>query len=73
LENNFISLGYRITNLIQYLQVDLDNNDKFYKGFMTTFVMKVSNMSDLKIKEEDFPSLVHIKKLKSCGIKRIKF
>jgi hypothetical protein len=72
LANNFISLGSRMTNLRQYLQVDLENDEEFYKGVVTTFVMKVSNMSELKRKEEDLPSLVHIKQLKACWIKRIK-
>ena len=51
LANNFISLGSRITNLRQYLHVDLKNDEKFYKGDVTTFVMQVSNMSELKRKE----------------------
>jgi hypothetical protein len=72
LENNFISLGSRMTNLRQYLQVDLENDEELYKGDITTFFMKVSSMSELKRKEEDFPSLVHVKKLKACWIKRIK-
>jgi hypothetical protein len=72
LANNFISLGSRITNLRQYLQDDLENDEEFYKGVVTTFVMKVSNMSELKRKEEDLPSIVHIKQLKACWIKRIK-
>jgi hypothetical protein len=38
---------------------DLENDEEFYKGDVTTFVMKVSNMSELKRKEEDLPSTVH--------------
>jgi pyruvate-formate lyase len=71
-ENNFISLGSRMTNLRQYLQVDLENDEEFYKGDITTFSMKVSSMSEFKRKEEDLPSPVHIKQLKACWIKRIK-
>jgi len=43
-------------NLRQYLHVDLEKDKEFYKGGVTTFVMKVSNMSELKRKEEDLPS-----------------
>jgi hypothetical protein len=56
----------------QYLQADLENDEGFYKDVVTTFVLKVSGMSELKIKEEDLPSPTHIKQLKSCWIKRIK-
>jgi hypothetical protein len=41
LENNFISLGPRMKNLRQYLQVDLENDEEFYKGVFSTFVMKM--------------------------------
>jgi hypothetical protein len=51
LENNFVSLGSRMTNLRQYLQVDLENDEEFYKGVVSTFVMKVSSMSELKEKK----------------------
>jgi hypothetical protein len=39
-----------MTNLRQYLQDNLKNNEEFYKGDVTTFVRKVSNMSELKRK-----------------------
>jgi hypothetical protein len=39
-----------MTNLKQFLQADLENDEEFYKGEITTFVIKVSNMSELKIK-----------------------
>jgi hypothetical protein len=58
LENNFVSLGSRITNFRQYLQVDLENDEEFYKGVVSTFVSKVSSVSELRRKEEDFPSPV---------------
>jgi hypothetical protein len=54
-----------MTNLIQYLQVDLENDEEFYKGFVTNFIMKVSNISELKTIEEDLPSPVRIKQLKA--------
>jgi hypothetical protein len=50
-EIKFVSLGSRMTNFRQYLQADLENDEEFYKGVVTTFVMKVSNTSELKRKE----------------------
>jgi hypothetical protein len=72
LTSKFISLGSEIANLMQYLQVDLDNDEGFYKDVVITFVLKVSGMSELKRKEEDIPSPTRIKQLKACWIKRIK-
>jgi hypothetical protein len=40
-----------MTNLKQFLQADLENDEEFYKGETANFVIKVSNMSELKIKE----------------------
>jgi hypothetical protein len=72
LTSKFISLGSEIANLMQYLQVDIDNDEGFYKDVVITFVLKVSGMSELKRKEEDIPSPTRIKQLKACWIKRIK-
>jgi hypothetical protein len=72
LANNFVYLGSIITNLRQYLQVDLENDKGFYKEVVITFVLKVSSMRELKRKEEYFPSPTCIKQLNTCWIKRIK-
>jgi len=42
--------------LRQYLPVNLENDEEFYKGVVSTFFMKVSSMSEFIIKEEDLPS-----------------
>jgi hypothetical protein len=57
-------LGSRITNLREYLQADLTNDEGFYKDVVITFVLKISGMTELKRKEEDLPSLTHVKQLK---------
>jgi len=72
LESNFIYLGSRITNLREYLQADLENDEGFYKDDVTTFVLKNLGMTELKRKEEDLPSPTHVKQLKACWIKKIK-
>lgn len=61
LANNFVSLGSRTTSLRQYIQVDLEKDEEFYKGVVSTFVMEFLSMSDYKRKEKDFPSSVRIK------------
>jgi hypothetical protein len=61
LMNRFVSLGSKITNLREYLQVNLENDEFFYKDVVTTFVLKVSGMTKLKRKEDDLPSLIRIK------------
>jgi hypothetical protein len=72
LANSFVSLGSKIQNFREYLQVDLNNDEGFYKDVVITFTLKVSGMSELKRKEEYFPSPSRMKQLKSCWMKRIK-
>jgi hypothetical protein len=43
----------------------------FYKDEIITFSLKVLGMSEMKIKEEDFPSHVYMKQLKACWMKII--
>jgi hypothetical protein len=51
LVNSFISLALKMMNLKQFLQLDLENDEEFYKGEITTFFfINVSNMSELKRK-----------------------
>jgi len=70
--SSFVSLGSRITNLKQYLQANIENDEDFYKDVVITFVLKVSGMSKLKPKEEDLLSPTCIKQLKAFWINRIK-
>jgi len=61
-----------LTKFRKYLQEDLENNEEFYKGAISTFVAKVSGLIEFQRKEEDFPSAICIKQLKACWLKRIK-
>jgi hypothetical protein len=72
LATNFVSLGSRMTHFRQYLQADLENDEEFYKGVISTFSARVSSLSEFRKKEEDFPSTIHLKQLKACWLKRIK-
>jgi hypothetical protein len=71
-KNNFVCLGSRITNFRQYLQADLENDEELCKGVVSTFIAKVSSVSELQRKEEDLPSPIRIKQLKACCLKRVK-
>lgn len=54
-------------------QADLENDEEFYKGAVTTFNARVSSLSESRRKEvEDLPSTLHLRQLKACWIKRIK-
>jgi hypothetical protein len=53
----------QIQNFREYLQADL-NDEGFYNDAIITFSLKVSGMTELKRKEEDFPSATHMKQLK---------
>jgi hypothetical protein len=72
LATNLVSLGSNITNLREYLKVDLLNDKGFYKDVVIKFVLKISCMIELKRKEEDIPSPTHVKQLKACWMKSIK-
>jgi len=72
LGTSFISLSFRLTHFRKYLQVDLENDEEFYEGVISTFSVMVSRLSKFWRKEEDFPSTIHLEKLKACWLKRIK-
>jgi hypothetical protein len=70
--SNIIYFGSKMKIFIEFLQSDFKNEEGFYKDVVTTFILKVSNMNDLKTKQEDFPSHARVKQLKTCWIKKIK-
>jgi hypothetical protein len=71
LANNFVSLGSKIQNTREYLQVDLTNDEGFYKDALSTFVINISGMTEYQRKQEYFPSQTRVKQLKACWIKMI--
>jgi hypothetical protein len=72
ISNNIMTFGSRLHSFKEYLQVDYENDEGFYKNELTTFILKIMNMTELKIKEENFPSQARVKQLKACWIKKIK-
>ena len=55
--------GSRAYSFLEYLQADLKNEEGFYLDVVVSFGIKVSNMSELKRREEDLPSPSQIKQL----------
>jgi hypothetical protein len=72
ISNNIMTFGSKLHSFKDYLQDDYENEEGFYKDVVTTFILKVMNMTELKIKEENFPSQARVKQLKACWIKKIK-
>jgi hypothetical protein len=53
---NIVSFGSRAHAFHEYLQVDIKNEEGFYIDFVLPFGIKVSNMMELRRREEDIPS-----------------
>jgi hypothetical protein len=50
LETSFVSLSSRMTNSRKYIQADLENDEEFYKGVISTFVAIFLGISKFQIK-----------------------
>jgi hypothetical protein len=61
-----VSFGTRAHTFHEYLQVDLKNEEGFYLDTVVPFVFKVTNMIELRRREEYLPSLNRIKQLNAC-------
>jgi hypothetical protein len=66
-----ISFGSRVHAFLEYLQADLKNEECFYLDVVVPFGIKVTNMSDLKRREEDLPSPSWTKKLNAYWKEKI--
>jgi hypothetical protein len=51
------------THLRQYVHADLENDEEFYKGAISTLGVKFSGISEFWRKKEDLPSTIHLKML----------
>ena len=69
---NIFSFGSREHAFHEYLQVALKNEEGLYIDVVLPFGTKVSNMKELRRREEDFPSPSRIKQLNSCWKENIK-
>jgi hypothetical protein len=69
---NMICFGSRAHAILEYLHVDLNNEEGFYLDAVVPFGIKVSNMSDLRRREDGLPSPSRIKQLNACWKEKIK-
>jgi hypothetical protein len=69
---NFVSFGSRVHAFHEYLEEDLKNEEGFYLDVVLPFGKKVSNMKELRRREEDLPSPSQIKQLNACWKENIK-
>jgi hypothetical protein len=69
---NIVSFGSREHAFHEYIQVDLNKEEGLYTNFVLPFGIKVSSMTELRIREEDMPSPSRIKELNTCWKKNIK-
>jgi NADH dehydrogenase/NADH:ubiquinone oxidoreductase subunit G len=72
ISKSMISFGSRAHAFLEYLQADLKNEEGFYLDAVVPFGIKVTNMSELKRREEDLPSPSRIKQLNACWKEKIK-
>jgi hypothetical protein len=72
ISKNMISFGLRVHAFLEYLQTDLNNEEGVYLDVMVPFGIKVSNMLELKRREEDLPSPSRIKQLNAYWKEKIK-
>jgi hypothetical protein len=71
LSKSFASIGLRIQNTREYLNIDLKNDEGFYIDGVVMFAVKVSVMTERMRNQEDLPSPSCKKQLKACWIERI--
>jgi hypothetical protein len=72
ISKSMVSFGTRAHDFHEYLQVDLKNEQGFYLDAVVPFGVKVNNMSELRRREEDIPSLNQIKQLNACWKEKVK-
>jgi hypothetical protein len=72
ISKSMIYFDSRVHDFHEYLQADLKNEEGFYLDVMVLFGIKVSNMLELKRREEDLPSPSWIKQLNVYWKEKIK-
>jgi hypothetical protein len=69
---NIASFRKRANDLHRHLQTNLKNEERLYEQMVTPFANHAINNSDLKRRQEDFPSPKRIKQLKASWKKKVK-
>jgi len=69
--SNIVSFGSWINAYNEFIQEDYKHGEEFYKDAFIKFAIKVSNMTKLKMREEDFISPSKMKQLIAWWVKRL--
>jgi hypothetical protein len=72
MSKSMVSFGIRAHVFHEYLQEDLKKKEGFYLDVVVPFGVKVTNMTELRRREEDLPSLNQIKQLNACWKEKVK-
>lgn len=72
MSKSMVSFGMRAHAFHEYLHVDLKNEEGFYLNVVVPFGFKFTNMTELRRREEDLPSLNWIKQLNACWKEKVK-
>jgi hypothetical protein len=72
MSRSIVSFETRAHALYEYLQVDLKNEQGFYLDAIVPFGVKFTNMTELRRRDEDIPSLNQIKQPNTCWKEKVK-
>jgi hypothetical protein len=72
MSKNMFFFGMREHSFHEYLQADLNNEEGFYLDAVVPFSFKVTNMTELRRREEDLPYPIWIKQLNVCWKEKVK-
>jgi hypothetical protein len=72
ISKSMVSFAMRAHAFHEYLQANLKNEEGFYLDVVVPFGFKVTNMIELRRREEDLPSLNRIKQLNTCWKEKVK-
>jgi hypothetical protein len=66
------SLGTREYNLLEHLQEELKNEERFYLDTVLPFGTIVNNMTEMRRRQQDLPSKNRITQLNACWKEKVK-
>jgi hypothetical protein len=66
------SLGTRAHTLLEHLQADLKNEERFYLDTVVPFGTNVNNMTETRRRQQDLPSKNWITQLNACWKEKVK-
>jgi hypothetical protein len=72
MSKSMVSFGMRAHVFHEYLQEDLKKKQGFYLDAVVPFGVKVTNMTELRRREEDLPYPNGIKQLNACWKEKVK-